>query len=71
MDARTGTDGGKTPCKKTLTLDVDTVAWGEALAAMDHRGCLSNQIRYLVEQEWKRRGAVLPCPSPAGSEVAA
>ena len=45
------------PCKKTLMLDENTIEWGEKLADLDHRGCLSNVVKYLVEQEWKRRQA--------------
>lgn len=36
-------------------LDENTIEWGERLADLDHRGCLSNVVKYLVEQEWKRR----------------
>ena len=46
------------PLKKTLMLDSQTVEWGEAMAIEDHRGCLSNQIKFLVAQEVARRGMV-------------
>lgn len=63
------------PVKKTLMLDTNTIKWGEKLAELDHRGCLSNVVKYLVEREWRRRQAGGPAPEAtvngAEGEVAA
>lgn len=55
MDAQQILPAENRPCKKTLMLDENTIEWGEKLADLDHRGCLSNVVKYLVEQEWRRR----------------
>jgi hypothetical protein len=36
---------------------------GDALASEDHRGCLSNEIEWLIEQEYRRRRTGLDEPS--------
>jgi hypothetical protein len=54
-------------------LNVKAIEYGEAMAITDHRGCLSNQISWLLIEEWKKRQAEVP-PAPVNgkeSEVAA
>lgn len=68
MDAQTTeTQAEPNPQKKTLMLDEATVEWGEKLAKMDHRGCLSNVVKFLIAREWKARMA----PNAEKGEVAA
>jgi hypothetical protein len=67
MDAQNGSESKNEPRKKTLMLDDNTIQWGETLAVLDHRGCLSNVIKYLVEREWKKRQAEVP-PAPVNGK---
>jgi hypothetical protein len=56
MDASTTeTQVVNEPVKKTLMLDKNTVEWGEQLAELDHRGCLSNVVKWLIDREFKSR----------------